>query len=302
LHLNGVLILFEPKTSKIFKLKKWLTIAEAARHLTGVCGEVVTGQDIFRLALDGHIELSINFLNPIPVRFVSWVDTNLGELPEGFEEEDNLPHIWATLDKTKDSLKFLKFEENNSSNKSVYIRDIWDLPIDFNEKVIQKKYQEIIGNLTVKIDDSNVILVENYEFGQRCVLQSYREAPVPPHNKTFHIAPDLPEDSIFVVTTSAIRKFEQSLNDDQEGITTKKVHGNSERNARKREEDLGAALAVLAKWPENCQAGSGSIKATKIRELIESKGYLFWREDGDPPLKTSEIENLIREWLRKTGE
>jgi hypothetical protein len=58
-----VLILNKPISSKLFKLKEWLTLPDAAKHLTGVCGEEVTEADILRLALDGHLKLSVNFIN-----------------------------------------------------------------------------------------------------------------------------------------------------------------------------------------------------------------------------------------------
>ncbi len=49
--------------SKLFKLKEWLTIDEAAEHLTSVLGELIEEKDIYRLALDGYLQLSINIIN-----------------------------------------------------------------------------------------------------------------------------------------------------------------------------------------------------------------------------------------------
>ena len=48
---------------KLFSLKKWLTLDEAARHLSIVLGEDVCVADVLRLALDGHLKLSFNFVN-----------------------------------------------------------------------------------------------------------------------------------------------------------------------------------------------------------------------------------------------
>lgn len=48
---------------KLFNLKKWLTLPDTARHLTLLFGEDVTEADVLRLALDGHIRLSANFVN-----------------------------------------------------------------------------------------------------------------------------------------------------------------------------------------------------------------------------------------------
>jgi hypothetical protein len=48
---------------KLFTLKKWLTLQEAARHLALMFGEEICEADVLRLALDGHLKLSVNFVN-----------------------------------------------------------------------------------------------------------------------------------------------------------------------------------------------------------------------------------------------
>jgi hypothetical protein len=81
-----------------------------------------------------------------------------------------------------------------------------------------------------------------------------------------------------------------------------KAHLNSERFASNREQVLGAALSVLARYPEQCINKVGNLEATKIRVLIEEKALLFWPETGEPVLGSEAIERLIRDWLKKTGE
>jgi len=49
--------------SKLLKLKKWLTIPEAARHLSNLFEEEVSEADVLRLALDRHLKLSVYFVN-----------------------------------------------------------------------------------------------------------------------------------------------------------------------------------------------------------------------------------------------
>lgn len=46
---------------KLLKLKNWVTVPEAASHLSTVFAEDVGEADILRLALDGHLTLSPNF-------------------------------------------------------------------------------------------------------------------------------------------------------------------------------------------------------------------------------------------------
>lgn len=64
--------------SKLFKLKEWLSVADAAQHLTIAFGEEVTEADVLRLALDGHLQLSVNFVNHAKARcgqIVAWEGT-----------------------------------------------------------------------------------------------------------------------------------------------------------------------------------------------------------------------------------
>ena len=43
--------------SKLFKLSEWLTLDDAAKHLSTALGEPVKVADVYRLALDGHLTL-----------------------------------------------------------------------------------------------------------------------------------------------------------------------------------------------------------------------------------------------------
>src|SRR5690606_11024820 len=48
--------------SKLFTLKKWVTLADAAKYLSVSFGEHVTEADVIQLALDGHLRLSLRLL------------------------------------------------------------------------------------------------------------------------------------------------------------------------------------------------------------------------------------------------
>ena len=62
--------------SKLFKLKAWLTLDEAVNHISTVLGESATEADLFRFALDGHLTLSVNFVNRAKARKGKWVNTS----------------------------------------------------------------------------------------------------------------------------------------------------------------------------------------------------------------------------------
>ena len=56
-HVKGI------DMNKIFKMKKWLTLEEAARRLSSSAEESISEADVLRLALDGELTLSVDFVN-----------------------------------------------------------------------------------------------------------------------------------------------------------------------------------------------------------------------------------------------
>lgn len=73
--------------SKLFGLKSWLTLDEAASFLSGTLQEPVTVPDLLRLALDGHLVLSANFVNGTRANLgerKSWDDARLFLFPALF--------------------------------------------------------------------------------------------------------------------------------------------------------------------------------------------------------------------------
>ena len=54
--------------SKLFGLKEWLTLPEAARRLTDTFEEQVTDADVLRFVLDGRLKLSVLSVSPVTYR------------------------------------------------------------------------------------------------------------------------------------------------------------------------------------------------------------------------------------------
>jgi hypothetical protein len=49
--------------SKLFKLKEWLPISSAVDHLSKIFDEPVTATDVYQLAIDGHLVLTVRIIN-----------------------------------------------------------------------------------------------------------------------------------------------------------------------------------------------------------------------------------------------
>ena len=53
----------------LYRFREWLTVPDAASHLSIAVGEQVTTADVLRLGLDGHLKLSINLVNGASAQF-----------------------------------------------------------------------------------------------------------------------------------------------------------------------------------------------------------------------------------------
>jgi hypothetical protein len=142
--------------SKLFKLKEWLTIEEAANHLTSVLGEKVQEKDVFRLALDRHLLLSVNFVNG--------ADARTGEIVgvEGIEWREistRLSSLFLSKSEQTGEVKKILASQHISDNEFVNfgkkvhsISGVWDLLMFGGERIdIEHYYQALIGGPEVSL-------------------------------------------------------------------------------------------------------------------------------------------------------
>ena len=122
---------------KLFSLKEWLTIDDAARHLSTVLGEDVTNADVLRLGLDGRLRLSIQFVNYTKGRFgkvVTWNETDWRLAPKpnftGDEQmEQDVPGLTDQCRPNPPKLQAL-YDEICESERGRYCRRLLNLIID----------------------------------------------------------------------------------------------------------------------------------------------------------------------------
>lgn len=82
--------------SKLFSLREWVTVPEAAKYLSVIFGEEVTEADVLRFALDRHLKLSVNFINRVNAKFahiVDWESTEWLQMPP-FSELNEESKYW----------------------------------------------------------------------------------------------------------------------------------------------------------------------------------------------------------------
>lgn len=290
--------------SKLFKLKEWLTLADAAQHLTIVFGEDVTEADLLRFALDGHLKLSVNFVNHAKAKsgqIVAWEGTEwfrgppLTRTPIKNQEGENPteeilscpPKLQSLLDEMLpeermeqrcfmssiniDGTRFL-----NLSNEVVTISGVWDLPMLGTERLdIEHAYQNLTGGPAVTLQGIDGALVQNsheqmyqlqesfddneFRSGTKAGLEQLKAKIVnekikkpeadrllnqhkeerkkylearnsKPKYMDYYPASGLPEDSVLVVRTAALREFERKITETEEQVSEKPL-STTERNS-----------------------------------------------------------------------
>jgi hypothetical protein len=283
------MVLPEGQMSNLFKLKKWMTPSEAAVRLSSTFGEKVHEQDIYRLALDGHLILSVLFVNRVISRSCRAVTS---------EEID-----WIDVP-SLDGVKVVRVPAKGRVLKLVsglyFIEDghfhldgVWDLPLIGGERLdVEFEYQQITGGpevtgvslegVFVRSERGNLFEIQEHppalrkERTQKKVgwwLTKAGRTKAASENSpkwraleggaNTHPAGSLPEDCLFVVRTEALLQFEQSTLD---------VPAVEEKPLQTRERrSLLVVLAALAKEAK-IDLDHPSKAATIIESLTQQMG------------------------------
>ena len=167
--------------SKLFKLKEWLAVPDAAQHLSGVFGEPVTEADVLRLGLDGHLKLSVNFVNHTNARLgiVVPLDRALVEFhPKEFGaraivyvrqtdplpadllqdvQQGNVRGILSGMPLDAPPTRVLELAHEVST-----IRGVWDLPMIGAESLdVEHAFQQLTGGPEVTLMTLDGAFVES---------------------------------------------------------------------------------------------------------------------------------------------
>lgn len=217
--------------SKLFKLRKWLTVKETASHLTILLGEDIREADVFRLALDNKLMLSLFLPTTTKAKFAEEIP-----LPE---ELDYLRHNYGFGDTIM----------SVSLDQITVLEGICNFPMIGTERLlVEAEYYrlttgnafEINGGFEIYVEQGNKLYVlqqllsdlEIIEDGEKD--QMLRDHAI----KNYFNAHHLPSDGILVVRLDALRKLENEIaHSSDSGI-------NSKESTRKSENLLRALTSV----------------------------------------------------------
>jgi hypothetical protein len=224
-----------PALKKLLKLKEWLTVPDSAGHLSILFGENVTEADVLRLALDGHLTLSVHFVNNAQAKCVRTIP-----LAQADRRVLTIGDEYGLLVGDDKVLPY--------GGEVTSIGGIWDLTMIGSERIeIEKKYQLLTGGPRVELQSGKGALV-NCPDGRwaRLVehvstIEDYERHLRSPyyHPSNYYETDRLPSDAVLVVRTSALQKLEALISESEPG--TDRPVGRRERST------LLVIIAALAK-------------------------------------------------------
>lgn len=153
--------------SKLFQLKEWLTIKEAAQHLSGVFSEPVSEADVLRFALNRHLTLSVNIVNGAYGRRgrITLVEDAKRVAIEKAKADGFAKFSESIADAAVggcmiDDKRVLDLEPD-----VVGLGGVYDLPLIGAEQLdIEHKYQLLTGGPAITLEDYEGAFVQQDEF------------------------------------------------------------------------------------------------------------------------------------------
>lgn len=142
--------------SKLFTLRKWLTIPETSQHLSTIFNEEVSEADVLQLVLDDHLKIAAKFLNPAKAK-----PAKIMNYPDYCEWLFSKPEFASWSNERKKDYK----NNNDLKNKQMVavnddevtlIGGIWDLHKDsIVSRYLDHKIQEFSGR--AKVESCNLV-------------------------------------------------------------------------------------------------------------------------------------------------
>ena len=260
----------------LFRFKQWVTVPEAAGFISGIVKDPVHQADVIRLAIDGHLTLSVNLVNGARARLgrvVPFSELRREDVPiPGREDEVMTIHNGHILDRNvnviAEDTPFVRFDD-----EVTHIGGVWDLPMMASERIdAEHLFQQLTDGPEVTWVGLTGVFLRK-EDGIWANLQDRFPDEVSESadgkKKTkkggFYPASHLPDDAVFVVRTAAIEAFQALYESTLSG--PKPVLADSV--STKERHSLLAIIGLLAE-----QAGFDIEKASKTASAIENAALL----------------------------
>lgn len=178
--------------SKLLHFKEWLTIKEATKCLTKVFDEKVKVRDIYRLALDKKLVLSLHFINS------TYVELGVGV--------DNLFNISNVINDTP-----LLFNKRYKRIKAGTCCDLVNL-FGGRQVIRQGYYSNTCSKLKIEPELNKEIIITDIKNCQSCYYRLINYLELDGKLSQVVAANHLPEDVLVVVKTKYLNEFISTTN------------------------------------------------------------------------------------------
>ena len=220
--------------STLLRFKEWLSLEEATRHLSSLCEEQVTQADILRIALDGHLQLSVHFVNHArgrPGMIVPLENAKKHSIPisaiQAVPELKNHPELLEGIVSVETSVfdGIYLGEEGvlELEQKIISLQGVWDLAMIGAERLdVEHRYQSLTNGPPVELTFIDGAIVSNGEefaqiqehYGDNEYLRDKSRLSADPYDPSnYYPAGRLPDDAVFVVRTKVLEAFRLKLSD-----------------------------------------------------------------------------------------
>ncbi len=259
----------------ISKLKRWLSLVEAAETLSRLLESDVTEAEVLRLALDHHLELSAVFIDGTDAAIWNAVDESKltfkqMPVPNG--------HSWIDI---PEGGPLVSLSDGTLYQKTGWGEDkrVWlatDCPftlamIGGELADVQRRYWMLEGftkEPTSNLDGTFLVSGEGPDRQVLGLLESFRSSS----GETHFDAGALPQNTVFVVTPRAIETFVRSLGGDAGSKKEPAVHF----------------------WPW------GTYHTQRLGHL-EAAAARFWRDFDPSNLRSAPKATEVVDWLKARG-
>lgn len=227
---------------KLLKLKSWLTLPEAAKHLSTVLSEDVTEADILQLGLERQLTLSVNLVNHAFAKIGKIIPLNECESEEipafSFDgPTDKTITFYPNAVKLNDGTA-VKLQPEVKS-----IAGLWDLPMIGGEyHTISNRYHQLTGGPVTELIAIEGSFVSSADGTVAQLVERTNTKKLRNDSSDYFPAGELPDDCAIVVRPQCLRDLEAQLVE-RESTAKEKPLGERERASYQR--IIGAMLAEL---------------------------------------------------------
>jgi len=176
--------------SKLFKLKEWLTLDEAASYISKKIDEPVTRADLYQFAINADLKLSVYFANNVSGVMGKWLKTD--DIADR-EESGSIQSMSHRSKSPKSNEMFVSDEDWIAWESGVEaISGVWDLTMRGNEPLdLKALYEYDTSGFCVEatpINDNGILLQKG-----DVICQLYKPFDIKEHRGSTEVVYNFPK-------------------------------------------------------------------------------------------------------------